>query len=271
MGFFEEAANRVGKGIARLTGRASRSLVLAAGILMSLCFASCSSMESDARKLAEKHFELQMIGRNVGDRSNMYTGKEETVRDFEAKLMQKYSKHPETKEKFLIILDAEFKRLGVTRTIDVASNYDNDDSRQNTLIGKVFRNSSEISELKNMDYWGGSMVSDRFDIEYLADGNHLVFIFSEIVRYEGNSAIFKIVDAIKTENIITDESFILLSDCRKNKVSDSEIIAIGIYENKDFLNKIVKAWRINTKTRKIEPIDDLRGIDCENVDGGGEY
>ena len=103
----------------RLTGRTVRSLVLAAGILMSLCFASCSSMESDARKLAEKHFELQMIGRNVGDRSNMYTGKEAAVRDFEAKLMQKYSKHPETKEKFLIILDAEFKRLGMTAKIDV--------------------------------------------------------------------------------------------------------------------------------------------------------
>jgi len=78
---------------------------------MVLCFTSCSSMESDAKKLAKMHYELEQIGNNIGSTSNVYAGKAKEVFEFEAKTWNKYSKNIETKEQFQKILDEEMKKL----------------------------------------------------------------------------------------------------------------------------------------------------------------
>ncbi len=55
--------------------------------------------------------------------------------------------------------------------------------------------------------------------------------------------------------------------CYKGRKNDQEIIAIAEYEEKEFLTKILKAWRADRKTEKIIEIP-VDGIKVENIDYG---
>ena len=57
--------------------------------------------------------------------------------------------------------------------------------------------------------------------------------------------------------------------CRKDTVDDSEIIALVELEQKQYFNRVKKAWRADRKQRKIIPID-IKNIDCFNEGYGAE-
>jgi len=75
-------------------------------------FTACSSSpESDGKKLAKMHYELEQIGNNVGSRSNVYAGKAKEVFEFETKTWEKYSKNAEIKAQFQNAFNKELKTL----------------------------------------------------------------------------------------------------------------------------------------------------------------
>jgi len=84
-------------------------MILASAMI--LCLTACNSMESDAKKLAKMHYDLEQIGNRVGSTSNIYTGKAIEVLEFEKKTLQKYSNPPETQKQFQEILEAEYNKL----------------------------------------------------------------------------------------------------------------------------------------------------------------
>ena len=86
-------------------------LVSLMSVILALTVISCNSIESDARKLAKMHYELQQIGNNVGSRSNVYESKARQVLEFERKTWGKYSKNPEKRDKFQRALEAETQKL----------------------------------------------------------------------------------------------------------------------------------------------------------------
>jgi hypothetical protein len=150
-------------------------------------------------------------------------------------------------------------------------------NKQNSLYGKIFQliyddtafRITDVPELEHWNYLGGWSIGDRFGVEYFKDDNEdIVCVFEEYVqRDENGKSKRKILDTINIGKLKSNESF-QYGTCRLNKTGDREIIAIVIVEgNKEFFNKIMKAWRADTKTGRIKQID-IKGIDCEN-DGYG--
>ena len=152
-------------------------------------------------------------------------------------------------------------------------------NKQNPLYGKVFRETEDIPVLRQWDNGGGGRVIDtgkdknggyRFGIDYLKDDKeNMVCIFEEFVQSEDQGKVnYKILDTINIGKLKDNEAF-SFSGCRQDTMLDSEIIAVAIAEeDKEYHDKIVKAWRADTKTGRIEPIKNIKGITCVNMEYG---
>jgi len=79
----------------------------------------------------------------------------------------------------------------------------------------------------------------------------------------GNKQKYKILDTINIGKL-KDNEIIVCRVCRQDEVFDSEIIAIVIADDKDVFDRIVKAWRADTKTGRFTKIENLNKITCEN-------
>jgi len=135
-------------------------------------------------------------------------------------------------------------------------------NKQNPLYGKL--DITDIPELKQLEYRGGSAINERFWIDYHRDENeNIVFIFWGFVqRDENGKSIYKILDAINIGKLKENEYF-LPCHCRLDRILDREIIAVVIREDKEYFDRIVRTWRADTKTGRIIPIE-VEGIDCQN-------
>ena len=144
---------------------------------------------------------------------------------------------------------------------------------QNSLKGKIYTEINEIPELKNfefqaasmIDYEGKKPIEYKFCISQFFNKEKYLIILEEKIRGKNKDISSKILDTIMINNLKKDE-IISLCTCRINEKNDSEIIAVVKDENNDteYLNKIVRAWKANSKNGKIIPITNLSGIDCVN-------
>jgi hypothetical protein len=144
----------------------------------------------------------------------------------------------------------------------------------NELEGIVFRDIAEIPELKDYEDQSGTILQEsdslgnyKYAIGQYGNDKNFLIIFEEIVKEPNNpKSKFKILDTLNIPKLNPNE-IIAYATCRLNKKDDSEIIAIVKSHSSDdveFYDQIIKAWRADTKTRKIVPIEDLKGIDCIN-------
>ena len=158
---------------------------------------------------------------------------------------------------------------------------------QNPLYGKIYSGirdiTEDIPELKrgSDDYCGEKIILASEDnngnykhgISYFADekGN-IVCIFNEYQISE-NGLPAKILDTIHIGKL-KDREYLFLNCTQDETIWDSEIIAVAILEKgKDFYDvlffeKIVKAWRADTKTGRIKPIENLKGLVGINDEAG---
>jgi len=147
-------------------------------------------------------------------------------------------------------------------------------NKQNPLYGK---NTKEIPELKPWNNYGSIIEAGgkdengnyRFGISLFKDKNeNIICVFTEFLEHdEEGIPKKKILDAINVGKL-EDKENLNYCNCRQNTIFDSEIIAIVIEEDKEIFDKIIKAWRANTKTGRIEPIESIKEIDCENYGYG---
>ena len=151
--------------------------------------------------------------------------------------------------------------------------------KTNKLFGTIYRNISEVPGLYAYEKQRGAVIDKNKDSngdykyglsQYGNDKNYMI-VLEEFVREPNNpKSKYKILDTLNINKLNIDE-FITFYDCRLNKIGDSEIIAIVKSQGNDgieYFNNIVKAWRADTKTQKIIPIEDLKGIDCINESYG---
>ena len=149
-------------------------------------------------------------------------------------------------------------------------------NRQNPLYGKVYRDIADVLGLKYGNESWGSRVIDasknengdyRFGINFFTDDNekNIICVFDEIIDNENGKPNYKILDTINIGKLKDNEYFVF--DCEQNHtIWDTEIFAVVIVENdneffdNEFFDKIVKAWRADTKTGKIKPIKNLKGL-----------
>ena len=76
-------------------------------VVLSLSLVSCDSMESDAKKVAKKSYEVQKSYDNGG----LSKSEEKESIEFLNKMLEKYGKDKETKEKFNNLVKKELKKL----------------------------------------------------------------------------------------------------------------------------------------------------------------
>ncbi len=146
-------------------------------------------------------------------------------------------------------------------------------NKENPLYGKIYKRITDIPELKNWTKLGGGVIypknSENQDLQfgisnYKDDNGDMVFILQEFVEQDekGKNPKYKILDTLNIGKLKNNE-LAWYQQCRKNTIFDSEIIAIVVAgECKNYEDNIVKAWRANTKTGKIQTIENLIGIDC---------
>ena len=82
-----------------------------------LCFVACSSMESDAKKVAKRAFEIEKVYESLNDRSNLSgtrESKEKKIQEyieFANKMLEKHGKDQESREKFSNLVIKELEKL----------------------------------------------------------------------------------------------------------------------------------------------------------------
>ncbi|MDR3001611.1 MAG: hypothetical protein LBU89_10130 [Fibromonadaceae bacterium] len=154
-------------------------------------------------------------------------------------------------------------------------------NKQNLLFGKIYREITDIPELQFLENhrgYGGKVIranDGRFGFSYYFDENENIYCFFEEFTQRDASGRpgYKILDTIHIGKLNDRERFIF--DCQQNETEqDSEIFAIVLvkddndFRDKPYFDNIVRAWRANTMTGRIMPIESLKGIKGVNNDYG---
>ncbi len=155
-------------------------------------------------------------------------------------------------------------------------------NKENPLFGKTYRKITDIPELKNWTTLGGGVIYpkelENYDFKfgisnYKDENGDIIFIFQEFIGHDekGRTPESKILDTLNIGKLGNNE-FAWYQQCRKDNIFDSEIIAIVFAEKcKKYEDKIVKAWRANTQTGKIQAFERIYGIDCVREDDCEDY
>ncbi len=120
----------------------------------------------------------------------------------------------------------------------------------------LYRNISDLEKFKqyNGAIRGGTLIGDNHSVAYRQNSSKktdFLIAFEEVLLFDHKSK-YKLLDHLTyrlnaNENIVT-------SNCRYNDKYDKEIVAIYTTNSDNEEVKIVKAWRFNRLTLRIEDI-----------------
>lgn len=147
-------------------------------------------------------------------------------------------------------------------------------NQENPLSGIVYNTIEEIPEFHGYESGGGAVImgekkpneESRFAIQLIYKYKHAVCIFEELIYYgNGEDLKYKILDTINLGYIGPQKSIsFMYNTCLQNEVANGEILALVYLDGyKEFYEKIIRAWKADTKTGKIVPIS-INGIKCYN-------
>ena len=144
---------------------------------------------------------------------------------------------------------------------------------QKSLIGSVYRNKSELPQLKGFQNLGGAVIDNskneslNFSVSYLKKGSLNLILFEKIIKIKGINY-YSILDTIHIINY--DINYIItFSTCRVDDKRESSLIALVKFkENKKSLDKVVKCWIADVNKCKIFRKRNLKGITCLNENYG---
>ena len=136
-----------------------------------------------------------------------------------------------------------------------------------SLIGKEYQSLNEFGIMKGYAEQVGIMLESlndkEYGLSYYKKGPIHVIAFERVIRQSNGTTKYFLLDILKI-NYVGKEQYVKLGLNRLNGENDIAIISIYQYENDvQFFTNIVKAWRANRETEKIEKID-TKGIDCTN-------
>lgn len=148
-------------------------------------------------------------------------------------------------------------------------------NKQNPLYSIVFYDLAEVAQFKNYNYGGGSVVGEKdksgdykFGVTQLSNGNKTIVVFEHFAGHKKNkdgssSPKRRILDTITI--VVKKNEYINTIRCRQDTLINNCLIALVIDENgKQYHDKVIKAWFLNTKTGKIMELKNTKGINCLN-------
>jgi hypothetical protein len=146
-------------------------------------------------------------------------------------------------------------------------------NKQNPLYGVIYREKTEVPQFLNYKDSGGSVIdkvedeslNHKYGISHLENNVRHILIFEQFIGEENTSQPkSQILDTINIDNVKKSE-YLTYCNCRKDTIFDPEIIAIVLADkDNEYYDKIIKAWRADTKSGKIILIKDTKGINCIN-------
>jgi hypothetical protein len=144
----------------------------------------------------------------------------------------------------------------------VVSSIKQSDMKVETILTKIdtallYRNLSDLEKFKdyNGTTWGGTLIGNDFSVAYrqnINDKTNYLLAFEEVLLLNHRSK-YRLLDHLNfkmqtNQNLAT-------SNCRFNDKYDKEIVAIYSSKNENKEAVIIKAWRFNRHTLKIEEIE----------------
>ena len=138
------------------------------------------------------------------------------------------------------------------------------ENKKNPLYGRIFdfgydEELTEIPELNGFITRQFNCIKNNYLIFVAEDKNKNVILgFAETAEKK-----WKLLDTLNLGKLKYPNE-IILSMCLINSKEDDEIIAVVVDDdvNEYYYERIVKAWRVDTKAEKIISIKDIKGIKC---------
>lgn len=124
----------------------------------------------------------------------------------------------------------------------------------------LYRDIKDLVAFKeyNGTTWGGTLIDDNYSVAYRSKTdykNDFVIVFEETYSINHNAR-FRLLDIVYTK--MEDNQSIATKNCRFNDKYDPEIIAIYSSKNDNKESKIIRAWRCNRNTFKMEFVDNKK-------------
>ncbi|PCH98633.1 MAG: hypothetical protein COB85_01105 [Bacteroidetes bacterium] len=121
----------------------------------------------------------------------------------------------------------------------------------------LFRDISDLPEFKefNGTTRGGTLIDVNYSVAYrqkTEKKNEYLLAFEEVFTIDHRGS-FLLLDTTTFQ--MKAKQYIATSDCRYDGKQDKEIVAIYASNNDNEEAKIIRAWRVNRKTLKIEGVE----------------
>lgn len=138
----------------------------------------------------------------------------------------------------------------------IEKNPENESDLKEISIDEEYEKVSDTAYIKN-----GSQLTHR--IIHLKNGNKNLILFKRISVQDNGEEEQSVLDTLSIKNLDS-IFFITIGYCKMKTATPEEIIAIVEKTEKDTIQTIVKAWKANSHTRKIENIKNLNALTCLN-------
>lgn len=121
----------------------------------------------------------------------------------------------------------------------------------------LYRNLSDLEKFKdyNGTTWGGALIGNDFSVAYRQNKNdktNYLIAFQEVLLFNHQSK-YRLLDHRSFK--IQANQDLAISNCRFNDKYDNEIVAIYSSKNENEEAVIIRAWRFNRRTLKIEEVE----------------
>ncbi|WP_418226873.1 hypothetical protein [Christiangramia sp. ASW11-125] len=136
------------------------------------------------------------------------------------------------------------------------------------LMEKSFSDFKELSAFKEYDkITDTSYAKDGYDsthrITQIKRNEENIVLFNKITLDQNDQEHYSIIDTLKIKDLKND-TYISIGYCEIDNALTEEIIAILRRTEKDTIQEVLKAWKANSETNKIEEIKDFTKLKCLN-------
>lgn len=142
---------------------------------------------------------------------------------------------------------------------------------EDSLFGTSFRNYKDLDALDNYEkgsdtavHMGDSDANYRL-MKLKENGGHLILFYKVVERdsIAVNGFLYRAIDTIHVKDLREDER-ITIGYCQHENFNQGEVIAVIKETDSLYTTDIIKAWRANPGSERIEVLKNHEGIKCLN-------
>ncbi|MCB7479826.1 hypothetical protein [Christiangramia sediminis] len=141
-------------------------------------------------------------------------------------------------------------------------------SNETDLMERSFSDFKDLAVFKEYNkITDTSYAKDGYDsthrITHIKRNEENIVLFNKITIDENYQEHYSIIDTLKIKDL-NSNIYISIGYCEMKNTLPEEIITIMRRTEKDTIQEILKAWKANSETKKIEKIKDITKLKCLN-------